>query len=157
MDAHPYRVAWRTRDLDAWAEALAPDVTMYSPVFKSSFQGREAAIELFGVLFDSVRVLEITDELAAGETHAFFWRADIGGRWIEGSDLIRHDEHGKIAEIKVLIRPLTSIATFGAAVGPRLAAKRGALRAPLLRLLMVPFNAILALADVVASRLVQDR
>jgi hypothetical protein len=155
VDVHPYRAAWQTRDLDDWAQALAPDVQMHSPIFKSPFLGRDAAVELFGILFDSIGTMELIDELAAGDTRVFFWRADIGGRWVEGMDLIRHDQHGKIAEIRVLIRPLAGIAAFGAAIGPPLAAKRGALRAPLLRVLMLPFNAILALADAVASRLVQ--
>lgn len=157
MEAHPYRTAWQTRDLDAWADALAPDVELYSPIFNSPFRGREAAIELFEVLFRAAGTVEITDELSSGDTHAFFWRADFDGRPVEGVDLIRHDRDGKITEIRVSIRPLVGIAAFGVAVGPPLARKRGALRAPLLRLLMVPFNAILALADVVASRLVQRR
>jgi hypothetical protein len=157
VDVHPYRTAWRTRDLEGWADALAPEVELYSPIFKTPFRGRDAAIELFGVLFDSVGELEITDELVAGDTCTFFWRAEMGGRWVEGTDLIRGDEDGKITEIRVLIRPLAGIAAFGAVVGPPLAAKRGPLRASLLRLLMLPFNAILALADVVASRLVQRR
>jgi hypothetical protein len=154
---HPYRTLWQTRDLDAWADALATDIEMHSPVFSSPFRGRDAAVELFGVLLDSVGAFEITDELAAGDTHAFCWRAQMGRRSIEGVDLIRRDERGDIIEIRVSIRPLAGIAAFGAVVGPRLAAKRGPLRAPLLRLLMLPFNAILAVADAVASRLVQRR
>jgi hypothetical protein len=157
VDVHPYRVAWQTRDLGAWGVALAPDVQLHSPIFKSPFLGRDAAVELFGVLFDAVGVFEFTDELTAGDTHAFFWRAEIAGRWVEGTDLIRHDQNGQIAEIRVLIRPLAGIAAFGAAVGPPLAARRGPFRAPLLRVLMLPFNAILTLADAVASRLVQRR
>lgn len=69
-------------------------------------------------------------------------------------DLIRSDENGKIIEIKVLIRPLVDIATFAGAIGPPLAAKRGAGRALLLRLLSFPLRAILLAADAVASRLV---
>jgi SnoaL-like domain len=157
VEVHPYRAAWQTRDLAAWAAALAPDVELYSPIFSSPFRGREAAIELFEVLFRRAGRMEITHEFSCGDTHAFFWRADFGSRSVEGIDLVRGDQHCKVAEIRVSIRPLTGIAAFGAAVGPPLAGKRGALRAPLLRLLMPPFNAILALADVVASRLVQRR
>jgi ketosteroid isomerase-like protein len=157
VEVHPYRSAWQTRDLAAWEAALAPDVELHSPIFSSPFRGREAAIELFEVLFRRAGRVEITHEFSSGNTHAFFWRVDFGGRLAEGVDLIRSDQHGKVAEIRVSIRPLSGIAAFGAAVGPPLAGKRGALRAPLLRVLMLPFNAILALADVVASRLVQRR
>jgi hypothetical protein len=155
VEAHPYRTAWQTRDLAAWADALAPEVELYSPIFNAPFRGRQGAIELFEVLFRAAGTVEITDELTAGDTSAFFWRADFAGRPVEGVDLIRRAPGGKINEIRVSIRPFAGIAAFGAAVGPTLAGKRAAWRAPLLRVLTAPFNAILVLAEAVASRLVQ--
>jgi hypothetical protein len=157
VDDHPFRAAWQTRDLDAWAGALAPDVELYSPVITSPFRGRDAAIELYGVLFDALGDVDITDEFEAGDTHAFFWRANVGGRRIEGADLLRHDTQGKITEVRVLIRPLVGIGTFAGAAGPPLAAKQGRARAWLLRTLTLPLRAIFAVADLVASRLSQRR
>jgi hypothetical protein len=157
VDEHPFRAAWRTRNLDAWADALAPDVVLHSPVVRTPFRGREAARELYGVLFDAFGDFEITDEFAAGDSHAFFWRADLGGRRIEGTDLVRFDGHGKIVEVRVLVRPLVDIATFAGAVGPPLAAKRGRFRAPLLRILTLPLKGILALAEALATRLTLRR
>lgn len=155
MDDHPYKAAWRTRDLQAWADALAPDVVMYSPILMSPFNGRDAAIELFEVLFGAIGKLKLTHELSAGDTHVFFWRADIGPDTIEGTDLLRFNETGKIAEIRVLIRPLVDIGKFAAAIGPPLAAKRGFGRGPLTRALILPLKAILAMADAISTRLVQ--
>jgi hypothetical protein len=156
-DVHPFRAAWLTRDLDAWTAALAPDVVLHSPVVTTPFEGREAARELYGVLFDSFGHVEITDELAAGDTHAFFWHAEVGGRQIEGADLLRADGRGQIHEARVMIRPLVNIGVFAGAVGPPLAAKRGRLRGTLLRALTLPLQAMLAVADVVASRLALRR
>src|SRR5947209_7220719 len=98
---HPYRVAWQTRDLDAWAAALAPDVTMHSPVISSPFRGREAAIELFEVLFAKFGDFEIGHELAGDGVDAFFWHGVLGDRRIQGVDLIRTNERGEIAELTV--------------------------------------------------------
>jgi hypothetical protein len=156
-DQHPFRVAFETRDLDGWVDALAPDVVVHSPIVRSSFIGREAAAELYGVLLKVLGRFEVTHEFQADDAHAFYWRVDIGGRWVQGTDLLRHDEHGKIAEITVLIRPLTDIAVFAGAVGPPLARHRGRLRALLLQLLTMPLQGMLALADVVAARVVQPR
>jgi SnoaL-like domain len=156
-EPHPYLTAWRTRDLDRWADALAPDIVMHSPILKRPFAGREAAVELFGVLFNILEQVEITDEFVDGDSHVFFWHANIGASTIEGVDLIRSNQDGKIFEIKVMIRPLVDIATFAAAIGPPLAAKRGAGRALLLRVLSLPLRAILLAADAVASRLLQRR
>jgi hypothetical protein len=151
---HPFRTAWRTRDLDVWIDALSPGVVLHSPVVRAPFRGRGAAHELYGVLFETFGQVDIICDFADGDSHAFFWRADISGRTIEGADLLRHDTDGKIAEITVLIRPMTDIAVFSAAVGPRLAAKSSSAREILAGLLTRPLVAILALADAVASRLI---
>ncbi len=148
MDDHPFRAAWRTRDLDAWFEALSPEIVLHSPVVRTPFRGRSAATETFGEV-------EITGEFADTDSHAFFWRANVAGRLIEGTDLLRHDEHGKISEIRVLIRPLVDIAVFASAIGPSLAARRSPVRGVLARLLMLPLKGILSVADTVASRLIQ--
>ncbi len=152
-EEHPFRTAWRVRDLDAWIDALSPDVVLHSPVVRAPFRGRGAAHELYGVLFETFGEVNLIAEFADGDSHTFFWRADVSGRTIEGADLLRHDTDGKIAEITVLIRPMTDIAVFSATVGPRLAAGRSPTRGMLARLLTRPLVAILALADAVASRL----
>ena len=157
MDDHPFRTAWRTRDLDAWIEALSPEIVLHSPVVRRPFRGRSAATELFGVLFETFGEMEITSEFAGADAHAFFWRANLGGRVIEGADLLRYDEQGKIAEIRVLIRPLVDIAVFASAIGPPLAARRSPVRGALIRLLTLPLKGILTVADIMASRLIELR
>jgi SnoaL-like domain len=156
VDDHPFRTAWRTRELDAWIEALSHEVVLHSPVVRTPFRGRSAATELFGVLFEVFGEVEITRELADNtDAHAFFWRANVAGRVIEGADLLRYDARGKIAEIRVLIRPLVDIATFAAAIGPPLAARRSPARGALVRLLTLPLKGILSVADIVSSRLIE--
>jgi hypothetical protein len=153
-EEHPFRTAWRIRDLDVWIDTFAPDVVLHSPVMRAPFVGRTAARELYGVLFDTFGEVDVIADFADGDCHAFFWRADVSGQTVEGADLVRHDAHGKIAEITVLIRPMTDIAVFSAAVGPRLAAGSSPARGMLAKLLTRPLVAILALADAVASRLI---
>jgi SnoaL-like domain len=153
VEAHPFAAAWETRDVDAWADALAPGVVLHSPIISKPFQGREAVAELYGVLFDVLGRMEITDAFTTGDAHAFYWRADIGRRQVEGTDLLRHDDQGRVSEIRVMIRPLVDLATFAAAAGPPLAARRGRLRGLLLGVLTLPLRAMLGLADAIASRL----
>jgi hypothetical protein len=153
----PFITAWETRDLDAFADHLADDVVLHSPLISSPFEGKEAAVELYGVLFDRLGAVEITDQLVAGDSRAYFWRAESGGRWIDGSDLIRYDAEGRIREVTVSIRPLRSLAVFASAVGPALAAKRGRLKAVLARVLIAPLGPFFALADILSARLVLRR
>ena len=37
---HPFLVAWRERDADAWGGALADDVVAHSPLLETPFTGR---------------------------------------------------------------------------------------------------------------------
>lgn len=150
---HPYRRAWETRDLGAWGDALSDELVTHSPMLRSPFVGRELALELFEVLFASTGEFQLTAELSDGDLSAFFWRAQLGGDVVEGADLIRLDARGKVCEIRVLIRPLVGIGRFGAAIGPRLASRRGRLRSPLVRVLNAPIGGLFAVIDRVASAL----
>jgi hypothetical protein len=155
MDAHPFRTAWQTRNLDDWAAALAPDVVLHSPLIQAPFVGREVAVELYGTLFEVLGNVDITHELSDGDSHAFFWRAQLGARTIEGTDLLSYDEHGKITEVTVLIRPLVALATFAAAVGPPLAARQSPAKGTLARLLTLPLRSLFAAIDELSTRLGQ--
>lgn len=57
------------------------------------------AIVLYGVLFDRLDDFEVADEFSTGSSYVCFWRADVGGRRIEGADFIRSNAQGKIASI----------------------------------------------------------
>ena len=154
---HPYRRLWEGRDLESWLLALADDIALYSPMLKRPFRGRESARELFEALLGAFNDFEITHEFSATGIHAFFWRGTIGRRSIEGADLIRHNTSDEIVEIRVLIRTLVDIATFGAAVGPLMTRRRGLGVRVLTKVLSAPLRLFLATVDVVASRLVQRR
>jgi hypothetical protein len=154
---HPFRALWETGDLGVWIDALDPDVELHSPAITTPFRGREVAAELYAVLLETLEDVEIVEESAAGDGHAFLWRANVGGRRIEGADFIRTNLRGKIAEVRVLIRPLVGISAFASGVGPPLAAKRGPVRAAIVRLFSFPLRILFALADIVLPRLVLRR
>jgi hypothetical protein len=121
------------------------------------FRGRRTAAELYGVLFDRLANVAIVDEFSSASSYVCLWRADVGGRRIEGADFIRSNAQGQIAEVTVLIRPLVSLAAFVQDVGPRLGAKRGRLRGVLVGVFNIPFRFVAVLTDVVAPRLVLRR
>jgi hypothetical protein len=151
---HPFRAFWETRDLGVWIDALEPNVELHSPAVTTPFRGREVAADLYGVLLETLDDFEIVEELAAGDAYACLWRANVGGRRIEGADFIRSNLGGKIAEVRALIRPLVGISAFASGVGPPLAAKRGRLRAVIVRVFSFPLRILFALVDSVFPRLV---
>ena len=96
---HPFAAAIEAGDHPALVDTLAPDVVLHSAVTRSTFDGRETVGELYASVIDSFEELEVVDEFSSGDTHAFFWRGRIEGRFVEGADRLRLDEDGKVREI----------------------------------------------------------
>jgi len=133
MDRGRFRKAVESRDLDAMIEPFAEDAVLHSPVTFQPFEGREAIRTLLGILLEVFRDFRYTDELASadGDTHALIFRARVGDpergeRELEGLDLIRFDEAGRIRDFTVMVRPRSALEALLAQVAPRLAAARDA-------------------------------
>jgi hypothetical protein len=153
--AHPFRTAWATRDIDAWAEHLADDIVVKSPLIRSDFRGSAAARELFDVLFAVIPEFAILREFRDGDASVFVWRARAQGRTFDGVDVIRSDDRGAVTEIAVYIRTLVGLADFAAVVGPALGRRQGRLRSWLLTAMSPGLRLFMTTSDTVATKLVQ--
>jgi ketosteroid isomerase-like protein len=153
-EPHPYAAAWRSRDLDAWGEALADDVVLDSPLIERPFVGRATALDLFAALFSSVDDIEITDHLTSNDVHVFVWTATAGGRTISGVDQLTHAATGEITRITVFVRPLTGLGAFAHTLGPALARRRSRARGIATSALMPPLRIMLLAIDRVSTKLV---
>ena len=154
MDPHPYAVAWRTRDVDTWVQALAPDVVMDSPLLTRPFRGRPAATDVFNALFESFTDFAITEVFSHGSSYVFLWHGMVGGREVTGADHLHHASNGQIDRVTVYIRPLVGIGDFAAALGPALAGRRSRSRRWVSRAVTLPVRALFAGIDAVAARLI---
>ncbi|WP_030170021.1 nuclear transport factor 2 family protein [Spirillospora albida] len=108
---HPFRQAVEARDIDAIGALLADDVAFFSPVMYRPYRGKSNTLPiLYGVLrvFQDFRYHR---EIAArdGRDHAFLFRATVNGLEVQGVDVLRFDEHGKITEFTVMVRPMSGI------------------------------------------------
>ena len=99
------------RDASGLDALLADDVTFHSPVVHTPQRGKQiamqylcAAIEVFGKpSFRYVREL-------AGERDAVLeFEVEIDGLQVNGVDMIRWNDDGRIDDFKVLIRPLKAV------------------------------------------------
>jgi SnoaL-like domain len=117
-----FRAAVEGGDHAGMVAALAPDAVLRSPVSFKPFEGREAVAELFGILLETFEDFRYTDEFEAHGKAALVFRARVGDRELEGLDLFRFDGEGQIAELTVMVRPLSAVIALAEAVGPKLAA-----------------------------------
>jgi hypothetical protein len=117
MSHAAFRSAVEAQDLDGMIDALADDVVFHSPITFKPFEGREAVGTLLGVVFRTFEEFRYTDELDADEVKALIFKAKVGDREVEGMDLLRFDDAGKIADFTVMVRPLSAATALAEAVG----------------------------------------
>ena len=123
MSTHErFRDAVERHDIDAVRELLAPEVVFHSPVTFHPFVGREDVMRLLSLVAETFEDFRYTDELHCDGAEALVFRASVGGRELEGIDLLRIDAQGLIADFTVLIRPLSGLVPFAQAMGEKAAA-----------------------------------
>lgn len=125
--------------------ALAADVVLHGPVVGTPFEGRAVVGEVMRCLVAALEDLSYTWSTEGGGAHVVGFRMRVAGRDVEGADVIRLDAGGRIAEIVAMTRPFSGSAAVAAAVGPRLARRRGRVVAAAVALLMRPLPAVTAL------------
>jgi len=126
--ADAFRLAVESGDIDAVPALLAEDVVFHSPATFHPFVGRDTVARLLACVADTFEDFRYTDELDAASApqgdgvHALIFRASVGGRELEGIDLLRLDADGKIADFTVMVRPLSGLIPLAQAMGEKLAA-----------------------------------
>jgi hypothetical protein len=122
-DRAGFRQAVEARDLDRLMAAFAEDAVLHSPITFQPFEGRAAIRRLLGIILSVAQDFRYTDELESQDgTKALVFRARVRDRDVEGVDLIRFDEAGRIRHLTVMVRPRSGLEALLAEVAPRLAA-----------------------------------
>jgi hypothetical protein len=123
MPRHPFRAAVEAHDHDAMVATLHDDVVLHSPIAFEPFTSKEIVARLLDVLLNQVfEDFAYTDELFADDgTHALIFRARIGDRRVQGLDLVRHADDGRIDDFTVMVRPLSAATALRDAIGPHYA------------------------------------
>lgn len=120
--AQRFRAAVESKDIDAASELFAEDIVFHSPATFHPFIGRDTVTRLLTIVADTFEDFRYTDEFGDGAVHALIFRAAIGGREIEGLDLLRVDEDGLIEDFTVMLRPISGLLPFAQAMGEKVQA-----------------------------------
>jgi hypothetical protein len=116
-----FRVAVESGDIDAAQELFAEDIAFHSPATFHPFVGRDTVTRLLAIVAQTFEDFRYTDEFEADGAHALIFRAGIGGREIEGLDLLRFDDDGLISDFTVMLRPLSGLVPFAQAMAEKVA------------------------------------
>jgi hypothetical protein len=115
----------RSKDIQELDEILADEVTFHSPVVHSVQRGKAitrmylaAALDVLGN--DTFRyVREVMNEQDA----VLEFEVEVKGVVMNGVDMIRWNDQGKIIDFKVMVRPLKAINLIHQEMASRLARK----------------------------------
>ena len=107
------------------AELLDEDVVFYSPIVYTPQQGKAITtlyLEAAGQTLpggesasksdrgsDSSGRFRYTKQVMAGDTAVLEFETTVEGKYVNGVDIIRCNDEGRIVEIRVMIRPLQAI------------------------------------------------
>jgi hypothetical protein len=115
----------RTRDAGALNELLADDVVFHSPVVHTPQVGKvitsmylSAAVKVFGN--DTFRYVR---EIIGQSDAVLEFETEIDGMVINGVDMIKWNDDGKITEFKVMLRPLKAVNLIHQKMGELLSRK----------------------------------
>jgi hypothetical protein len=112
MSADAFAAAVLARDLDAMERLLAEDVVFRSPAVFKPYEGKQATMVLLDAVtrvFEDFRYVRSYAEHGPSEGHVLVFEASVGGRSLEGIDMLRFDDTGLIADFRVMVRSLSGL------------------------------------------------
>jgi SnoaL-like domain len=112
--------AVNAKDLAALTDLLAPDVAFRSPVVYRAYEGREAVSAVLGAAARVFEDFEYVQRFESDDRAALIFKARVGDREVEGLDLVRFDDDGMVAELTVMVRPMSGVHALAAAMGEEL-------------------------------------
>ena len=118
-----FRRGVESKDVAVMMDAFADGAVLHSPITFKPFEGKEAIARLLGILMQVFQDFRYTDELTAEDgTKALVFRTRVGDRDVEGLDLIRFDDTGRIRDFTVMVRPRSAVEALLKEVSSRLMA-----------------------------------
>ena len=113
MSSHPGLAAWHAymQGQGDLAALIGEHAVFHSPVVHTPQQGKAKVMAYLGAASvvlgnDSFRYVR---ELVDGDDVCLEFTAEIDGIHVNGIDLIRFDSAGKIADFKVMVRPMKAM------------------------------------------------
>ena len=108
-------------------ELLADDVVFHSPVVFTPQRGKPVTTQYLAaasrtLIGGSGGAFTYTKQVLSGDTAVLEFETTVDGRYVNGVDIIRCDEAGRIVEFRVMLRPLQGIQAVHEAMGRLLAA-----------------------------------
>jgi hypothetical protein len=122
MRSDRFRAAAEAKDFSAIEELFSEDVSFRSPVVFSPYEGRDAVAMLLGAVVQVFEDFRYTDQVETGDTAVLVFEARVGDRELNGVDVLRFDADDRVAEMMVMVRPMSGVHALAEAMQAKLEA-----------------------------------
>ena len=125
MRSDAFRRAVEAKDLSKLEELFSPDVVFRSPAVFKPYEGLDALRILLGTVVEVFEEFRYVDQVETGDVAVLVFHARTGDRELDGVDILRFGEEGRVTEMMVMIRPLSALNAVTEEMGRRLGATTG--------------------------------
>lgn len=122
MKSDRFRAAAETKDFSALEDLFSEDVVFRSPVVFNPYEGRDAVAMLLGAVSQVFEDFRYVDQVETGDAAVLVFAARVGDRELDGVDILRFDGEDRIAEMMVMVRPMSGVHALAEAMQAKLEA-----------------------------------
>ncbi len=125
MKSDAFRHAAESKDFSTLEELFSEDVVFRSPAVFKPYSGLDAMKVVLGAVVEIFEDFRYLDQVETGDRAVLIFEARVGDRELNGVDVLRFGEDGLIAELMVMIRPLSALNALVEEIGQRLGVASG--------------------------------
>ena len=103
-----FRAAIEAGDIAAAVALFDDDVEFLSPVVHKPYRGREALRAILEAAFATFSDFRYVHEYGGDGGHVLEFSARVGDRAIQGVDILRAGDDGRLTSLTVLVRPYSA-------------------------------------------------
>jgi hypothetical protein len=109
MRSDAFRAAAEAKDFVAATDVFSEDVTFRSPVVFKPYEGREALLVVLNAVLQVFEDFRYVEQVETGDTAALMFEASVGEKSLQGIDILRFDDDGRVRELIVMVRPMSGM------------------------------------------------
>ena len=109
MRSDAFRAAAEATDFVAAEDLFAEDVTFRSPVVHKPYEGRDQIKLLLGAVVQVFEDFRYLEQVETGDAAVLMFEARVGDKQLQGVDILKFNDDGRIGEMTVMVRPMSGM------------------------------------------------
>jgi hypothetical protein len=109
MRSDAFRAAAEAKDFGAADELFAEDASFRSPVVYKPYEGRDQIKVLLSAVVQVFEDFRYVHHVETGDVAVLMFEARVGEKRLQGVDILRFGADDRIAEMTVMVRPMSGV------------------------------------------------